>query len=439
MSSRRTTVCLSRKSEGDTASTPTLALWGFRDPDGDFATAAVDAPGMATNSDTAVQAGRDVAQLAKQRLRREPDSENLLLWLLACIVTVTQTRIWLAELTQVRVVVAAAGQEENVLSGVREVFKKGMLMGTTSAARDVNNLQNTWQFAKHGESSRLKQWRGVALVVMCPSVQMALVHTHGYGEADKYAQVVTPPGHHCRGHFTKLIPGEYVNDAFQPEDGREEGAWEVYNRWTNDKRLNQAKSTADKKNGADILAPSSRFPLCVEESGTQTNTVYLRKRPPAHLHPHTHARTPCTPTQPHAHRPWPDRSISIPALRITRCLQGTNRMLHPAKVTVEGYMEVFASIQNGEIIQMCAGTTKSIIKRVREKPFLDAAAENREVPFKQESVIGSLSFFCAGCAGSVLQDGRGEDLSGAMRKAVVDKPFITVIPYGEQVCNYQAE
>ena len=103
-------------------------------------------------------------------------------------------------------------------------------------------------------------------------------------------------------------------------------------------------------------------------------------------------------------------------------------LLHPAFIHRDLSLTVFARAPVGTEVQLLAGTSRSIVRRIA----VFGEALDERAPFSRESVLGSLVFFCGGVMDCVVKAHDEAKVGAAFSRATLERPFVGVHPFGEQ-------
>ncbi len=104
------------------------------------------------------------------------------------------------------------------------------------------------------------------------------------------------------------------------------------------------------------------------------------------------------------------------------------QLAHPDKVTQDGGLSLFSSIEEGEKLVFMSGTKNSLVNRAGRVASSSLAAHSTPA----DQVSGALVVYCAGCMLTV-QD-RMEDVVSGLKEALNNKPFLGLFTFGEQGC-----
>ncbi|MBT4329187.1 MAG: hypothetical protein HOD58_04585 [Gammaproteobacteria bacterium] len=104
------------------------------------------------------------------------------------------------------------------------------------------------------------------------------------------------------------------------------------------------------------------------------------------------------------------------------------KLSHPDGVTADGGLTLFSNLEEGETLTLMQGTIDSLVSRAGR--VTEAAVEAGD--FKSEQLIGGLAIYCAGCMLTVQP--KMDEVSGYIREALNDQPFVGVFTFGEQGC-----
>ncbi|MBY6201030.1 FIST C-terminal domain-containing protein [Maritalea mobilis] len=99
-------------------------------------------------------------------------------------------------------------------------------------------------------------------------------------------------------------------------------------------------------------------------------------------------------------------------------------LVHPVVAHVDGRLELFAHIPEGEEIWLMSGSEDSLAKRAGR---ITAACRDQ---LPEDEVTGGLIVYCGGCMLSVCT--RMDDVVHGICKALDDAPFLGVFSFGEQ-------
>lgn len=104
------------------------------------------------------------------------------------------------------------------------------------------------------------------------------------------------------------------------------------------------------------------------------------------------------------------------------------KLSHPDSVTAEGGLTLFSNIEEGEKITLMTGSVESLVDRAGRvtKAAVDAG------DFSEDQIVGGLAIYCAGCMLTVQP--KMDEVSGFIRDALNDHPFVGVFTFGEQGC-----
>lgn len=101
-------------------------------------------------------------------------------------------------------------------------------------------------------------------------------------------------------------------------------------------------------------------------------------------------------------------------------------LVHPAMAGPDGAMDLFATVQEGEVLTQMTGTQNSLVERAGRVASLARAAGRME----DGPVAGALMVYCGGCMLSV-QDRLQEVVEG-VSTALGGAPFLGTFTFGEQ-------
>lgn len=101
-------------------------------------------------------------------------------------------------------------------------------------------------------------------------------------------------------------------------------------------------------------------------------------------------------------------------------------LAHPAVAHADGSIDLFASVDDGEVLSQMSGTKASLIDRAGRVATLARAAGRMEA----EPIAGALMVYCGGCMLSV-RDRLGEVVDG-VSQALDGAPFLGTFTFGEQ-------
>ncbi len=104
------------------------------------------------------------------------------------------------------------------------------------------------------------------------------------------------------------------------------------------------------------------------------------------------------------------------------------KLSHPDSVTAEGGLTLFSNIEEGDRLTLMTGSVESLVERAGRvtKAAVDAG------DFSEEQIVGGLAIYCAGCMLTV--EPKMDEVSGFIRQALNDQPFVGVFTFGEQGC-----
>lgn len=120
-------------------------------------------------------------------------------------------------------------------------------------------------------------------------------------------------------------------------------------------------------------------------------------------------------------------STLYPLARQTGVIHGMPyyTLSHPASFSVEGGIEMFCNLEEGERVYFMSGTTEMLISRAgRVVDSANLHDKNKTVP------IGGIAIYCAGCMLHVKES--IHDVARNMRISMHDAPFICPFTFGEQ-------
>ena len=97
-------------------------------------------------------------------------------------------------------------------------------------------------------------------------------------------------------------------------------------------------------------------------------------------------------------------------------------------MTAEGGLTLFSNIEEGDRLTLMTGSVESLVERAGRvtKAAVDAG------DFSEEQIVGGLAIYCAGCMLTV--EPKMDEVSGFIRQALNDQPFVGVFTFGEQGC-----
>lgn len=115
--------------------------------------------------------------------------------------------------------------------------------------------------------------------------------------------------------------------------------------------------------------------------------------------------------------------LGVPSRSVAGITQ--HRLVHPARISDDGSLEVFAAVNVGEKVELMSGSPDSLASRAGR--VLEDAVAMLPVP---DSFAGGLLIYCGGCAMS-LGD-RMSTMTAAVEKAGQGQPIIGACTFGEQ-------
>ncbi|MEM6385663.1 MAG: FIST N-terminal domain-containing protein [Pseudomonadota bacterium] len=101
-------------------------------------------------------------------------------------------------------------------------------------------------------------------------------------------------------------------------------------------------------------------------------------------------------------------------------------LTHPAVAHGDGSIDLFATVQEGEVLTQMTGTESGLVNRAGRVATLARAAGRME----HEPIAGALMVYCGGCMLSVRD--RLDDVVNGVSSALGGAPFLGTFTFGEQ-------
>lgn len=101
-------------------------------------------------------------------------------------------------------------------------------------------------------------------------------------------------------------------------------------------------------------------------------------------------------------------------------------LAHPAVAHADGSIDLFATVEEGEVLTQMSGTESSLVDRAGRVATLARAAGRMEA----EPIAGALMVYCGGCMLSVRD--RLDEVVGGVAAALDGAPFLGTFTFGEQ-------
>jgi hypothetical protein len=101
-------------------------------------------------------------------------------------------------------------------------------------------------------------------------------------------------------------------------------------------------------------------------------------------------------------------------------------LAHPAMASASGAMDLFASVEEGEVLTLMTGTEAGLIDRAGRVASLARTAGRME----NGAITGALMVYCGGCMLSVRE--RLDDIVNGVSSSLDGAPFLGTFTFGEQ-------
>ncbi|MEL6167492.1 MAG: FIST N-terminal domain-containing protein [Pseudomonadota bacterium] len=99
---------------------------------------------------------------------------------------------------------------------------------------------------------------------------------------------------------------------------------------------------------------------------------------------------------------------------------------HPASLTPEGHLELFADVEAGDQLTLMNGSPDQLTRRAGKVAALAAQSGS----FQPDELAGALMVYCGGCMLAVRD--RLDDVTSGVTEALPDVPFLGIFTFGEQ-------